>query len=295
MIQASELSAGFWATWAHGDVSADDRDALERELLATLTRAREVWPGVELAPRRFAEALAERIDPQAGLSSALQRLHTPDVFLAIACAEGLRPAIEALEAAHLRPLRVTIARLGADAAAIDDILARLQARLLTSTTERPAVIAQYMGRGDLGSWLKVVGVREALSTLRKYHHVPAEDQEIENLLAPNDDPELEVMRRRYETEFRHAFQQALAELEPRERNVLRYHLIDRLNIDQIAAVHDVHRATAARWLARIRAQLEERTREQLRRALGVSGAELDSIIRLIQSQLDLSIGHHLAV
>ena len=76
--------------------------------------------------------------------------------------------------------------------------------------------------------------------------------------------------------------------------MLRYHLIDRLNIDQIAAIHDVHRATAARWLVRIRAQLEERTREELRRALGVSGAELDSIIRLIQSQLDLSIGPHLA-
>ena len=75
--------------------------------------------------------------------------------------------------------------------------------------------------------------------------------------------------------------------------LLRYQLIDGLTIDEIGALSRVHRATAARWLATIRDGLVERTRELLGEALGVDSVEAASIVRMVQSQLDVSVIRHL--
>ncbi len=71
--------------------------------------------------------------------------------------------------------------------------------------------------------------------------------------------------------------------------MLRYHFLQGLNIEQIGAIHSVHRATVARWLASLRKDLLESTREALARRLDVGDAEVESIMRLIRSQLDASI------
>ena len=259
------------------------RDDLVR---AAWEQARTTWPEVEVPLPRFVDAVAQRADAAEGVDG----MALADVYLACACAAGERNAIDCLERTYLKPLRPAIARLGAGAALIDDVMARVRERLFAAD---PPAIAQYQGRGDLSSWLKVVVMREAVARLRKDHHLPAQDEEIEALMSPADDPELEVMRHKYRGEFRQAFEEAMAALETRERIVLRYHLIDRLSIDQIAAIHGVHRATAARWLARVRERLYKRTRRALLDRLGVSSRELDSILRLIRSQLDVSIGKHL--
>ncbi len=288
MTDASELGAAFRAAWPHGGDPTGSE--LEAALEQALERAVEAWPGVALAPERFAAALAERVDPHGDLGDALASLHASDVYLACACAEGRRAAIDAFERVHLQALRPALAGLGATAGAIDDVLARLRARLLTSNS--PA-IAQYRGHGELAGWLKVIAVREALAMLRRDRHVPADDDEIEALLAPDDDPELELMRQRYSEAFRRAFEAALAELDTKDRNVLRFHLVERLGIDRIGAIHGVHRSTAARWLADIRERLYRSTRRHLMDALHVGSTELDSILRAIRSRLDASIGRHL--
>ena len=41
------------------------------------------------------------------------------------------------------------------------------------------------------------------------------------------------------------------------------HLLDGLGIDQLASLHKIHRATAARWLTRVREELARRTRALL--------------------------------
>jgi RNA polymerase sigma-70 factor (ECF subfamily) len=51
----------------------------------------------------------------------------------------------------------------------------------------------------------------------------------------------------------------------------------------------VHRVTITRWLNRIKENLLEETRFGLAARLAVSGEELESIMRLIQSQLHVSI------
>jgi RNA polymerase sigma-70 factor (ECF subfamily) len=69
-------------------------------------------------------------------------------------------------------------------------------------------------------------------------------------------------------------------------------VIDGLGIDQIAAIYHVHRATAARQLNQARAALVEATRERMRAALRISEPELESILRMIMS--DVTLRHELA-
>jgi RNA polymerase sigma-70 factor (ECF subfamily) len=62
-----------------------------------------------------------------------------------------------------------------------------------------------------------------------------------------------------------------------------------VTIDVLAAEHGVHRATAARWLADARTAVHDRTRVELARSLGAATHEADSIIRLVEGRLDVSL------
>jgi RNA polymerase sigma-70 factor (ECF subfamily) len=78
-------------------------------------------------------------------------------------------------------------------------------------------------------------------------------------------------------------------LSERQRNLLRYQLIHALTLNQLAAMYGTHRATIARWLKGARRDVLEQVREDLRRRLGLSPSELDSVMKLIQSDVDASL------
>ena len=104
-----------------------------------------------------------------------------------------------------------------------------------------------------------------------------------------DDPELAYMKERYRNQFREAFVRAVQMLSDREQALLRYHHIDGLNIDEIGAIYRVHRVTAFRWLEKAKEQLVQKTLELLRARLKVTPKELDSVLRMIRSQIHLSL------
>jgi RNA polymerase sigma-70 factor (ECF subfamily) len=93
----------------------------------------------------------------------------------------------------------------------------------------------------------------------------------------------------YRPAFEKAFSEAFRELTVQERNVLRLHFLDGLNIDRIGTLFQVHRSTAARWLASARERLMEETRKKAQVALGISPVELDSLLGLVRSQLGVSL------
>ncbi|MGE3669169.1 MAG: transcriptional regulator, partial [Polyangiaceae bacterium] len=77
--------------------------------------------------------------------------------------------------------------------------------------------------------------------------------------------------------------------EPEQRNVLRAYYGQGSSIDVIAAGRGVHRATAARRVGQAREQLLSDTRRLLIAELKLSRSELESVMRLIQSQLHLTL------
>jgi RNA polymerase sigma-70 factor (ECF subfamily) len=108
-----------------------------------------------------------------------------------------------------------------------------------------------------------------------------------------DDPELAYMKAAYRATFKEVFQEALDSLLPRERLLLKQQLVDGLSIDELGALNQVHRATAARWVAGAREKLLGRTRRTFMMRARISSDECESIMRLVRSQLDVSLQRRL--
>lgn len=263
---------------------------VEAQLGGLLDTARAAWPGVALDEERFLAWLAARVPEGPEPEQKLAALAVADLYVACACANGDQQAIAALEARYFRELDHALGRLQAGASLIDDAKQRVRQQLFVGD---PPGIAGYSGSGQLRRWLRVVAVR-ALHRLRTQgrNEVVVDDDFIAALPAGDADPELQHLKRHYREAFREAFAAAMRMLSVEARLLLRQHFLDGLNIDELAALHRVHRATAARWLAQARETIAAQTRKLLLARLK-GGADFDSILRLVQSQLDLSIRGHL--
>jgi len=85
----------------------------------------------------------------------------------------------------------------------------------------------------------------------------------------------------------------LGRLTAEQRNLLRLHFLDGLNIEKIGAVMQVHRATVARWIAAAREEILENVRRDLNQRLRLEPSEFESLVNLVRSQLQVSILRYL--
>jgi RNA polymerase sigma-70 factor, ECF subfamily len=101
--------------------------------------------------------------------------------------------------------------------------------------------------------------------------------------------EVKLLRAKYGEVAQAAFERALESLDSRSRAVLRMHPTERTSIDGIAALYKTHRATAARWLVKMRAELFDRTRQELQLALALLPDEVTSLVRLLNPDLEVRL------
>jgi RNA polymerase sigma-70 factor, ECF subfamily len=267
---------------------------LEAVLRDILEIARAAWPAITLADEVFLPYLAQRLPDDTDAERALLEVKAADLYIACACASGDRGAHEAFERQFFPDIGTALARRDPSCTQIEDLKQSIYQKLFLGDGEHPPKITLYAGRGDLRSWLCVTAVRESIDLLRKgKKEEPVEELDLMDRTTPEGDQEIVYLKRIYREEFRSAFQSALASLSSRERNLLRHNLLDGLNIEQIGAIYNVHRATVARWIARARETLLAETRAALMQRLRVDQTEFESIMRLIQSRLDVSIHHFL--
>jgi RNA polymerase sigma-70 factor (ECF subfamily) len=266
-------------------VTDDERTAVTIEWLAS---ARRAWPTIVLDEPAFVARVLARLPPDVDGAFA-RAIHIADLWLSTACAAGDPAALAELDARYIAPLGGVLGATGLAADEIDEVKQELRRKLLVADDGAPR-IADYSGRADLRIWLRTIATRTAIDLKRRRRDLPVEDDELAALPAIEDDPELAHLKVRYRNELRDAVAAALARLEPRERLLLKYHYVDGHGIDRIAPIYSVHRATAARWLGAAREALADRVHRLLSERLGVTASELHSIARLVESQLDLSIG-----
>jgi RNA polymerase sigma-70 factor, ECF subfamily len=257
-----------------------DDEAVER----AYANAMAAWPGVPLAREVFANAVR-------GLSAAdFERLNAADLYLALACARGEPAAISVFDREHTGVIERAVVASGATPAETAELVQIVRVRVLVGkTSDGVPPIGGFNGRSHLARWVKVVAAREAARLLA---HDRREDLIDDHSIADRAvevDARLEHMKRLYREEFRAAFAVAVDALTDRERLILRQHVLDGLGIDQLAPLYQVHRATAARWIAAAQRAVIDKTHQALRDRLKVSGEDLDSILRLIRSELDISL------
>jgi RNA polymerase sigma-70 factor (ECF subfamily) len=124
---------------------------------------------------------------------------------------------------------------------------------------------------------------------RGRRELPVLDDERLRFAVVSGTAELERAKQKYREEFKRAFEGALRTLSDRERTLLRQHHVDGLTIDEIGALYRVHRSTAGRLLTRARVVVLDATRLGMMSELGVAADDLDSIIRMIRSQIEISL------
>jgi RNA polymerase sigma-70 factor (ECF subfamily) len=264
-------------------------DQLERVLDRHVEAGRAAWPEIDPDPEPFLELVAGKLVHEERLVD-LAALAGADLFLVAACAAGDARAIEVFHRHHAGDIVAALRKLGASAAVIDEVAQRVMRELLVAEPGRSPRIAGYAGRGSLKGWLRTITMRTFMKTARAAAADPAtEDAALAGDVAAAGDPELEYMKRLYGAEVDRAFAAALAALTPRERNLLRQHHLDGLTIDELGAFYRVHRATAARWVAAAREALLDGIRARLADELQLTASEVESVIRLVQSRIHVSL------
>lgn len=259
----------------------------ERFLCAFVEKGREAWPDIHLDPHDFIAFLGRSLPESA--ADELASLHANDLWLVCGYARGVPRAIEHLETTKLAHVARALRRLGASEASVADILQDLRGMLIEMNL--PVSNRKlYAGRGDLSSWLRVCAVRK-LSQQRDAgrRELELEGTDVIAAESPECHAELALLLQSHKRQLTEAFQQALATMSNRERNVLRYYFVDGLTIDQIGALYRVHRSTMARWVNSAREALALQTRAFFQMRVSVSEAGFLRLLGLIESRIAVEL------
>lgn len=271
--------------------------ALGLVLQELLEAAHERWPDLTVPDEEFLAYLAERLPGHGELVAELRAMRAADLYIACACARGDRAALAAFETGALTVVNPALGKMNISETMRDEVRQLVRQKLFVAQEGRLPRIADYAGRGDLRNWVRATAVRTCLNLLRQHKREVAldDDRVFAAFPAEDDDPELAHMKSLYSAEFKQCFIAALRALEDRPKNLLYHYYVDELTIDQIGAIYRVHRVTAFRWINRAREQLVVKTHENLQDKLQITQAEMNSILRLIRSELDMSIARYLKV
>jgi RNA polymerase sigma-70 factor (ECF subfamily) len=249
-----------------------------------LDAGRTFWPDVTVPAEAVRHHLAvHRVDGETA------RTRAGDLYLAAGCAAGIASAVAAFERTYLPQVGRYVGKLVLSPDQADEVRQRLRIRFLVGPPPR---IALYNGLSPLGAYLRVAAVHIALDLVASAGPRPP-DASTEDLAArlgaPPDDAELMVIRQRYLPMFQAALEAAIQSLTPRDKTLLRLHLLDAIGVEAIGTMYRVHRATAARWLVDIRRRLFASVREQLALDLAASPSELRSLFAMVQPVLHASV------
>jgi len=262
---------------------------LEALAAGMVEAGREAWAEVKLAPEVFLAHVAQRL-PEKDPDRALASLHAADLYLACGCAQGDPGAIAAFDKKFLGRLPEVLRKIDPAGALWEEVTQRVREKLFLPRPGGPPRIADYGGRGPLLTWVRAAAVRTATDLRRlEKDQVPLDEVEPFAAQLHSADPELEYIKGKHRDDFRAAFEQALESLTPQQRNVLRLYLLDGLNIAAIGQLYDTHRSTVARWIVDAREVLLTETRRILGERLRLSVPELESLMGLVRSRLDVSI------
>lgn len=260
---------------------------LDGAIAAAHDRARRAWPDVgAIAADRFAAELHRRLGPDLTVAE-LAELCTDDVYLAIACLAGDPRAGEHLERC-LDEVGHAARKLRATDEQAAEMRGHLRSVLFTVDADRRAGLDTYTGRGNLRGYIKVIATRELIRVINRGR----KEQPIEPLLERLElerAPELSMLRAQHGTAIAQALRTALAALPDRDRALLRYSLVDAWSVAQIGELYGVHKATAARWVAAARDALGDRLRSEVAAQVGITPGEVDSLIALVRSRIDVSL------
>lgn len=200
-----------------------------------------------------------------------------------------------------RAIRVFLERYGADLRALsqrhaprpdigDDVEAQLLATLfLPRRPDAPesARLASYRGIGSLKGWLRVTARRLVIDLLRRTQREVG-DEKIPHAASPNPTAAAELEVLEAVGRLRPIVTQAMAQLEPDARDMLRRYYRDGVVLKDLGATYGRDTTWAFRQLASIRARLFKQIKRTAQLEHGLSLDDLRALLADLADGLDLS-------
>lgn len=209
-----------------------------------------------------------------------------DLTLAFAAASRVDVAWRVLERRARPSVRAALSKV-LPAAQAEDLEQTVFAELAVAET---SPLLGYAGEGPLVGWLVVVATRRGWKLAAREAPKKNDDDSLLDRIADGQkDPALELFKSQHGDTFRACIKSAFARLSTKERNLLRLHHLDGVQTAELAKVHGVHRATVVRWLADARQSFVSNFRDEFAAKLGTQRLEVDSLARVFQSGLDISL------
>jgi RNA polymerase sigma-70 factor (ECF subfamily) len=249
---------------------------LDLAIHTAVAQGRARWPQISIPVELFTAHVRSVRTEESMLAK-----HGADLYLAFACVQRDRGALQLFQDRLLPAVDRHVARLGMRGSLLDDLRQDLCLYLLADPVPR---LSNYRGQGSLLGWLRVIAARRALRRRRR-RELSVEELRPEQLIDRGHDPETTTLRRRFGPRLQRALEESLAALSPQHKTLLRRHYAEGLSIDQIGARHRVHRATVARWLAAIRARVTAELHRRLSTPPGMAPGEIRLLVDELRDEL----------
>jgi RNA polymerase sigma-70 factor (ECF subfamily) len=251
---------------------------------------RQAWPSLPLDPAVFAQFLRRRgilVDVPASLAA--------DLYLACACEAHTPGSISAFMQAHRLTITAAASAFDTSPSFVDEVEQRLAEILFVGAAGSGGRIGQYSGQGSLSSWVATAARRIAVRLMKANASGKFVGEEaLAKHFSGTADPDLAMLRGQYKLLFDQAIVLALRRLSPRERLILRLHMVEQISMDRIAKMHNVSQPTISRWLQRARVEILRTVRDLVRTEVNLDDGEFDSLLRALRSQVDFSFSRLLA-
>jgi len=263
-------------------MSSDDERLAS--LVAHIGRAgRREFPAVQLDDAALRALLAGREIP-----ADLADERAAEVYLASACARGDAGAISTLRDRYLVRVEGSLRR-GRSPALVEEALLQLLGTIFVARPGQSPEIGDFTGSGPLGAWLRIVALRILMRLERKQRQPPELARAAAAMPTP-ESPEVAYLRRKYSAALQDALGEAWKTMSSENQVLLRLRYNDGRGIDDIAKVENIHRATAARRVRKAEESLIDEARRILSAKLGASEPDVNSVLQLVRSQLQISVG-----
>lgn len=273
-----------------------DAVALAPELGAACARARRQVPWLAFDDGALSAVLLARTPAHGDPRAYVETAHAGDLALALAAADGEPRAIAEIHRRCEPAWRALAARFVGTGHSTEDLVQILRVRLFVGDDGGPPRIGDYGGHGFLENWLRVVAIRTFVDLRRRKDRArerPASEERL-MAMAMEDDPALSLVKAELRGAVAAAMRAAALALPAGDRHLLRQHLVVGQSIDRLGAALGIHRATAARRVARAREELAQETRRRLAAALALPDEDLADLLDLVTSRLEMSLATLLA-
>lgn len=240
------------------------------------------WP--ELIERVGAATILEWLEARGLAVNEAPNAYAGDLALAIGCARAHPIAIAILEERLLTKVGAYVGRVDSSPSFVDELRQIMREHLLVGPKPR---IGEFAGRGSLEGWLRVTATRLALRS--KQRQTPVAEPNPEHAASGERDPETAFLKHRYRTDLAAALEAAVVALPKEERTWLKLYYLDELTVEQIGTLYRVHASTVSRRLRALEGKLFQDLREEIGKRLKLASSEVDSLIDLCRSQLNVNL------